>query len=185
MCRLPNFPIVGSMEVFFFPSFTNNSPCVLLLMLIPKKSISCHEFMEIVHSTCLKEESLKTECRSSYSVLTDELQKQQLPPASSRNINSGVIGVRRTKTLPSRSHCVGILLLSQPTAAPVFTCVVTLPPPPTHLHPLQRMGQRGGVSEEAAQAPQSAGPLLLLPFRLLRHPPVLWGESLTHTLDTT
>lgn len=60
----------------------------------------------------------------------------------------------------------------------LFTCVVTLPS-------LQRMGQRGGLSEEAAQAPQSAGPLLLLPFRLLRHPPVLWGESWTHTLDTT
>lgn len=69
--------------------------------------------------------------------------------------------------------------LSQPRAAPfVFTCVVTLPS-------LQRMGQRGGLRQEAAQAPQSAGPLLLLPFRLLRHPAVPWGESRTHTLDMT
>lgn len=38
------------------------------------------------------------------------------------------------------------------------------------------MGQRGGVSQEQAQADESAGPMLPLPFRLLWHPPLPRGE---------
>lgn len=39
------------------------------------------------------------------------------------------------------------------------------------------MGQRGGLSQKPAQATESAGPLLPLPFRLLWHPPLPRGES--------
>lgn len=39
------------------------------------------------------------------------------------------------------------------------------------------MGQRGGVSQEQAQADESAGSLLHRPFRLLWCPPLPRGES--------
>lgn len=39
------------------------------------------------------------------------------------------------------------------------------------------MGQRGGVSQEPAQAAESAGPLLPRPFCLLWYPPLPRGES--------
>lgn len=53
--------------------------------------------------------------------------------------------------------------------APLSDCPVT---PPS----LQRVGQRG-VGQEPAPADEGAGPMLLRPFHLLRHPPLPRGES--------
>lgn len=54
----------------------------------------------------------------------------------------------------------------------LFNCVVT-----PVLSSLQRMGQRGGISQEQAQTDESPGPLLLRPLCLLWCPPLPWGES--------